>query len=85
MFVKHGPYINDSLSVSEQQVSKEPGLGHVSQFDHVVHTLHRRRVHDPEGGFLLLRQTVLLGKKETRKILFLFFYLRREKQTLNFH
>lgn len=38
--VTHVPYVDDALFVSEQQVPEEAGLGHVSQFDHVVHTLH---------------------------------------------
>lgn len=41
-------YVDDALLVSKHQVSKEAGLGHLSQVDHVVHTLDQRGVHDPE-------------------------------------
>lgn len=60
------PYIDEALFVSEQQVPEEAGLGHVSQLDHVVNTLHRCRVHDPEGGLQLLGQTLLLEEVKDR-------------------
>lgn len=59
----HVPYIDEALFVSEQQVSEEAGLGHVSQFDHVFHTLHWHWVHGPEGGFLLPGQTLFLKEE----------------------
>lgn len=62
----HVPYIDDSLFVSEQEVSEETGLVHVSQFDHVINALHWCRVHDPERGFLLRRQTLFLVHNHTR-------------------
>lgn len=57
-------HIDDVLSVSEQEVSEETGLRHVPEFDHVVDPLHRCRVHDLEGGFLLRWQPALLRKGE---------------------
>lgn len=53
-------YVDDASLVAEQQVPEEAGLAHLSQVDHVVHALHQRRVHDPEGGLQLLGQAVLL-------------------------
>lgn len=42
-------YVDDASLVSNHQVPEEAGLTHLSQVAHVVHALHQRRVHDPEG------------------------------------
>lgn len=62
------PYIDDALFVSEQQVPEDAGFIHVSQFDHVVHTLHWCRVHDLKGGFLLRGQTLLLEGDQRKEL-----------------
>lgn len=63
------PHINDALFVAKHQISEEPGLVHVSQFDHVVHALHWCRVHDLERGFLLRRQPVFLVGKSNGQVI----------------
>lgn len=58
-------YVDDASIVSKHQVPEEAGLRQISQVDHVVHALHQRRVHDPEGGLQLRGQTMLLEGGQT--------------------
>lgn len=56
------PYIDGPLLVADQQVAQEASLGHVSKQNHVIHSLHRCRMHDPERGLLLQRDNLLLSR-----------------------
>ena len=53
-------YIDGAFFVSHQEVPEEPGLVHVPQPYHVIHTLHRGGVHGPHGALCLLAHLVLL-------------------------